>query len=1011
MVLRPVNGRYPDGYVLDDPFLGIEEQAPAAPDGVESKVSSDFGDIAVLEDDGTLIIDDPTLGLVTDTAAIARRFYETHEDDFDSVIIFAGSNFPGGVDTEFALAFAFYQPVRNSILGTNAGEGLGNGNDLFDFGGFLGLGNTSRLAGMINMNDLPEYPIDFGTGGVQILGQELLHMVAAFVTLPTLGLDILGRSDQHWSFFMHTEGSVMEGNDWVDNGDGTFTTQTPDKTFSQLDEYLFGFRAAVDVDPTFLIENPDPSREDDSRPVSGVTVNGTRVNFSVQDIITDNGIRIPDVSVSPKVFRTAFILVVPDGELSGGTTASDVAKMDGFRLTWEEWFSRESDDLGSVDTRLTIPVTIPPNFFRITNKAATQSLSGTVVQDAPPPWIRGVTPLGLYSIAGGEFLSVAIQVDPTLAPGGISTTPIRVNSSDPTLPEFDVIVELINPPPTVVPDVVGLGQTVAATQIASALLTIGRATTAFSDTVFAGLVISQEPVGGASVPEGTPIDLVVSLGPPLVQVPNVIAFSQVAAQSALLISGLTVGTVSTAFDDTVAAGLIAGQNPGAGFFVEGMTPVALIVSLGPSATVPNVIGLSQSVAQSAFASSSLVTGSITTSPSTTLAIGTVLSQNPAVGTVVAQGSAVDIEVSLGAQVPDLTGLDEAGAKTALNSAGLALGTTTAAHDPVVARDLILVQSIGAGVNVDPGTPVDVVISLGPVLSDLFTADTIDAQLAAFIAAHGPGPYFSGDLLPVAYTLALVERVVMLGTGTDLQAATLDAYAQNLGTLMDEADAGTVASTGYFELLAILMMVSPEMQDALQNVLLPAVPIDLTEIYAFVACDTLGNCEAVTLSDTLTNIPYASGGDPDNNGSFNQDIFDTCGCAPDEFAALALVDLGASSVSAPGGGGGGGCVIATAAYGTPLAEELDILRDLRDRYLLDGAAGSLFVDTYYRISPPLADVIAQRPLLQTGVRWALLPVIGVAYGMLNAPVPTLLSLLLLLSALSGGAVFVRRRVTG
>ena len=71
---------------------------------------------------------------------------------------------------------------------------------------------------------------------------------------------------------------------------------------------------------------------------------------------------------------------------------------------------------------------------------------------------------------------------------------------------------------------------------------------------------------------------------------------------------------------------------------------------------------------------------------------------------------------------------------------------------------------------------------------------------------------------------------------------------------------------------------------------------------------------------------------------------------------------------------------------------------------------MFVDTYYRISPPLADVIAQRPLLQAGVRWVLVPVIGVAYGMLNAPVPTLLSLLLLMGALSGGALFVRRRVT-
>ena len=1021
-----VDGRLPDSYLLNDPFLGLEEQAPAAPDSVEPKVSSDFGNIAVLEDDGTLIIDDPTLGLITDTAAIAVRFYETHEDDFDTITIFVGSNFPGDVEPDFAGAFAFYQPVRNRI------QGIGRG--LFDQADLFGLGNTSRLFGFINMNDLPEYPIDFGAplfgpgtvSGVEILGQEQEHTVAAFVTLPALDLDILGRADAHWSFFMHTEGSVMAGNGWVDNGDGSFTTVSAASTFSELDEYLLGLRAPTDVADTFLIENPSPSRDDGSRPEVGVTVDGTRVNFSVQDIITDNGIRIPDVSVSPKVFRTAFILVVPDGELNGGTTASDVAKMDGFRLTWEEWFSRESDDLGSVDTRLTISATIPPNIFRITNKDSTRSLSGRVVQDAPPPWIRGVTPLGLYSIAGGEFLSVAIQVDPTLAPGGISTTPIRVNSSDPTLPEFDVIVELINPPPTVVPDVVGLDQTVAATMITNALLTIGRATTAFSDTVVAGLVISQEPVGDVSVPEGTPVDLVVSLGPTLVQVPNVIAFSQVAAQSALLASGLTVGTVSTAFDDTVAAGLIAGQNPGAGFFVQGMTPVDLIVSLGPSATVPDVLGLDQTTAQSAFASSSLVTGSITSTLSTTFAIATVLSQNPAGGTVVAQGFAVDIEVSLGTPVPDLTGLNEAGAQTALVSAGLALGVVAAGHDPDVdLEDFIVGQSIVPGANVNPGTSVDIVISLGPALVDLFATPEIDTQLAAFAAAHFLGPDFDGDGLPEDYALALVDHVVLFGTETDLRDATLNAYDENLVTLKGEADAASVAP--YFELLAVLMSLSQEMQDALLDPttgILPDAGINLTGTYTFVACDTLGNCQpdpmvltlgpeiAVALAGAMDNVPYASGGDPDNNGSFNQDIFDTCGsCTADKFAALALVDLGASSVGAPGGGSGGGCLIATAAYGTPLAEELDILRDLRDRYLLDGAAGSLFVDTYYRISPSLADVIAQRPLLQAGVRWVLVPVIGIAYGMLNAPVLTLLSLLLLLGALSSGAVFVRRRVTG
>ena len=34
--------------------------------------------------------------------------------------------------------------------------------------------------------------------------------------------DMLGRQFSHWSYFMHTGGSVLEGNRWRDNGDGTF---------------------------------------------------------------------------------------------------------------------------------------------------------------------------------------------------------------------------------------------------------------------------------------------------------------------------------------------------------------------------------------------------------------------------------------------------------------------------------------------------------------------------------------------------------------------------------------------------------------------------------------------------------------------------------------------------------------------------------------------------------------------------------------------------------------------
>ncbi|MEF9426772.1 MAG: hypothetical protein L0956_06225, partial [Candidatus Mariimomonas ferrooxydans] len=79
----------------------------------------------------------------------------------------------------------------------------------------------------------------------------------------------------------------------------------------------------------------------------------------------------------------------------------------------------------------------------------------------------------------------------------------------------------------------------------------------------------------------------------------------------------------------------------------------------------------------------------------------------------------------------------------------------------------------------------------------------------------------------------------------------------------------------------------------------------------------------------------------------------------------------------GDGGGGGCFIATAAYGSPLHPHLDILRDLRDKYLIPNGFGRKLVELYYRYSPGIANFIAGHKLLKAAVRVNLLPVIAVS----------------------------------
>ncbi len=69
-----------------------------------------------------------------------------------------------------------------------------------------------------------------------------------------------------------------------------------------------------------------------------------------------------------------------------------------------------------------------------------------------------------------------------------------------------------------------------------------------------------------------------------------------------------------------------------------------------------------------------------------------------------------------------------------------------------------------------------------------------------------------------------------------------------------------------------------------------------------------------------------------------------------------------------------CFIATAAYGTPYHPDIDVLRNFRDKYLLNFDLGRAFVKLYYKFSPPVAHVISKSLLLRAIVLSLLLPIV-------------------------------------
>ena len=106
--------------------------------------------------------------------------------------------------------------------------------------------------------------------------------------------------------------------------------------------------------------------------------------------------------------------------------------------------------------------------------------------------------------------------------------------------------------------------------------------------------------------------------------------------------------------------------------------------------------------------------------------------------------------------------------------------------------------------------------------------------------------------------------------------------------------------------------------------------------------------------------------------------------------------------------GGICFIATAAYGTPVAEEIQILREFRDEYLLTNPLGQALVDLYYRVSPPIAKFITEHPVLKPIVRVGLLPAVVMSTVAVNTTLAEKIAIAGMLALVSVALVVWEKR---
>jgi hypothetical protein len=344
----PDEGTYPER-VLDE--LALHEAQPQAIAVLPTTQSYDRGDIAVIEDDGTILVPSGA-NVRIDAPALTRKFIAIHNDEYDDICVFAASNL---TNLTLGGGFAYELNVKNTITGLGISQ--------FDFSAEYG-SPGGVLCSYQNFNKLSNYPADpqqtgvvATNSGIDVITHETGHRFAAytmFLDADTASTALLGRDDQHWGFFFNSLASEMEGNQWRDNGDGTFTTVDATSRFSFLDEYLFGLRDSSEVDTLWYVANPSNFNPPTayvrrSPPEIGVTASGTKRFVDISLITAVNGLRTPLPAASPKVRRMAWVLLVRNGE---APTAADLAKIDLYRSQYGPHYAACVHGLASVDTHL-----------------------------------------------------------------------------------------------------------------------------------------------------------------------------------------------------------------------------------------------------------------------------------------------------------------------------------------------------------------------------------------------------------------------------------------------------------------------------------------------------------------------------------------------------------------------------------------------------------------------------------------------------------------------------------
>lgn len=189
------------------------------------------------------------------------------------------------------------------------------------------------------------------------------------------------------------------------------------------------------------------------------------------------------------------------------------------------------------------------------------------------------------------------------------------------------------------------------------------------------------------------------------------------------LNALGIGIKDSSYEnsDIYDEGYVIAQDVDEGEKIDKNTTVNVTISNGKSTetvTIPNVIDEDSADAEKVLEDEYNLVVEFEEDYSSDISKGKVIESDPVAGSSVQKGSTVKVTVSKGkdtkdVEVPDITEMSEAAAKSAIKSAGLTVGTINSSYSAKIEEGYVISQSYKAGKSVSEGTTIDFVVSMGP----------------------------------------------------------------------------------------------------------------------------------------------------------------------------------------------------------------------------------------------------------------------------------------------------------